>query len=79
MLYVTMKPDVYPTPPRPTSATRDAGSEPFSCRSRRMSQSTKSQSRRKGTVEDGVGLGCDDAVKGGMLLALILDNPICRA
>jgi hypothetical protein len=47
--------------------------------SRRMSQSTKSRSCRKGTVEDGVGLGCNVAVGDRALLALILDDPMSRA
>jgi hypothetical protein len=37
-----------------------------------ISRSTKSRSRRKGTVEEGVGLDCDGAVGEGVLLALIL-------
>lgn len=48
---------VYPTPPRPTSAVREAGLEHFSSIWAKTSRSTKSGSRRKGTVEDAGGFG----------------------
>lgn len=51
--------DTHPTPPRPTSAARDAGFEHFLSTSTSISRSTKSGSRRKGTVEEGLGFGCD--------------------
>jgi hypothetical protein len=77
-LYGFVNLDVYPTPPRPTRATRDAGSEHLWCISGRISRSTKSGSRRKGTVEDGTGVGSDRAVGDGALSALILVDPMCR-
>ena len=46
----------YPMPPSPTSATREAGMEHFWSIWFRMSpRSMKSKSRRKGTVDVGVG------------------------
>ena len=48
---------VYPTPPRPTSAARDAGLAHIRRILSRLSRLMKSSSRRKGTVEDGGGFG----------------------
>lgn len=49
-------PMAYPTPPRPTRAVREAGFEHFLPISARISPSTKSGSRRKGTLEEGLSL-----------------------
>jgi hypothetical protein len=49
--------DVYPTPPSPTSATREPGWENCCTMFAKASRLMKSGSRGKGTVDDGHGFG----------------------
>lgn len=67
----------YPTPPRPTRAAREAGLEHMSSISARMPPSTQSGSRRKGTVDEGVGLVDDVPVE--HRLALSIDDTQAEA
>jgi hypothetical protein len=57
----------YPTPPGPTSAIREAGRAHFSFISGNIPRSTKSKSRRNGTVDDGVGRGKIGSIDTGIL------------
>ena len=62
-------PMTYPTPPRPTRAAREAGFEHISSTSVRMPPSTKSGSRRNGTVDEGLGLIGDFSIEHRLALS----------
>ena len=64
------RPTTYPTPPRPTRAAREAGFEQILSTSARMPLSTKSGSRRNGTVEEGLGLVGDFSVEHRLALSI---------
>src|SRR5580692_6972848 len=64
--------ETHPTPPRPIRATLEAGWEHLLCNSDRISRCTKSRSRRKGTVDDGIGsVDVSNTVRDSLTIAIM--------